>query len=286
MYINFESIWIYLKLLQEYFRNILQWFHRSKGSKNLNGKVVVITGSANGIGREMCRLLNRFGCHLAMIDIDHFTNKELASNLSSSSPSWTKTIAYKCDLTNLDEIDLIVGQILLDFDHIDILINNAGYVNCKRIGSLSQDEIRRTFDVNILSSIWLCKQLLPSMIENREGHIVAISSIAGLLGNANLVDYCASKHAVIGMMKALELELDAQNLNFIKLTTICPLMISTGMFRKLHTRFQWLYPILTPESVAKSILDSIVREDFLVTIPKHCRIATILERFAFFFFLV
>ncbi|KAI7684875.1 Epidermal retinol dehydrogenase 2 [Sarcoptes scabiei] len=202
MYINFESIWIYLKLLQEYFRNILQWFHRSKGSKNLNGKVVVITGSAN---------------------------------------------------------------------------DNAGYVNCKRIGSLSQDEIRRTFDVNILSSIWLCKQLLPSMIENREGHIVAISSIAGLLGNANLVDYCASKHAVIGMMKALELELDAQNLNFIKLTTICPLMISTGMFRKLHTRFQWLYPILTPESVAKSILDSIVREDFLVTIPKHCRIATILE---------
>lgn len=97
---------------------------------------------------------------------------------------------------------------------------------------------------------------------------MAISSIAGLLGTPNLVDYCASKHAVVGLMSALDRELHHRGAyENIKLTTVCPLSISTGMFEKPRTKFEAIFPVCTPEFVAKNAVDAILKEKSLVCVP-------------------
>ena len=107
------------------------------------------------------------------------------------------------------------------------------------------------------------------MLERQTGQIVAISSIAGLIGTTNLVDYCASKFAVTGMMEALQREFECSNRDYIKLTTICPIGFASGMFKAVQSRFEWLLPLLTLEYTADSCLDAILAEDNLVSIPRN-----------------
>lgn len=108
------------------------------------------------------------------------------------------------------------------------------------------------------------------MIKNNHGHIVALSSCAGLFGVENLVPYCASKFAVRGLMEALFLELRSQNkANNIKLTTIYPYMVDTGLCKKPKIRFEKSMPMKTPKEVAECIVSSQRRGALEVTIPEY-----------------
>lgn len=86
-------------------------------------------------------------------------------------------------------------------------MNNAGIMPCRPLGEQTESEIRRTFEVNVFAHLWLLQATLPDMLAARRGHVVALSSVAGLGGLTNLVPYCGSKFAVKGMMEALSEEL-------------------------------------------------------------------------------
>ncbi|KAH6924312.1 hypothetical protein HPB50_015137 [Hyalomma asiaticum] len=114
----------------------------------------------------------------------------------------------------------------------------------------------------------MIQEFLPGMLVQKEGHIVAMSSIAGYVGTGYLTDYCASKFAVRGLMCALDEELYQLGLlDKIKLTTVCPMAINTGMFKEPKSRFPWLAPILETRAVADRTLDAILREQLEVVIP-------------------
>ncbi|OTF74991.1 epidermal retinol dehydrogenase 2-like protein [Euroglyphus maynei] len=282
IYEFFTLIW---NIVLVYFEIIKSWF-KSKEQKNLSRKVIVITGSAHGIGKEMSIKLNRLGARLALIDINQNQNDELIEQLKLESPD-ADIVGYACDLTDGSEVDIlsnIIDLILCVSTHqLQYLtqIDNAGIVKCAPFNELEPQDIRRTFDVNVFAHFWLIRHFLPSMIERRNGHIVAISSACGLSGKGNLVDYCAAKHAVVGLMTALDCELRLLNLDDrIQLTTICPLTIATGMFKRPSTRFSFLMPILTPIKVAQTIIDMIREPDspFLITIPAHAYWMIMLEK--------
>ncbi|KAH7933465.1 hypothetical protein HPB49_012907 [Dermacentor silvarum] len=176
--------------------------------------------------------------------------------------------AYQCDVSDEKQVRELARRVSQEVGPVAILVNNAAVTQCQPLLTLKPEQIRRTLDVNLLSHFWMIQEFLPGMLVQKEGHIVAMSSIAGYVGTGYLTDYCASKFAVRGLMCALNEELYQLGLlDKIKLTTVCPMAINTGMFKEPKSRFPWLAPILETQAVADRTMDAILREELEVVIP-------------------
>ncbi|XP_073924757.1 epidermal retinol dehydrogenase 2 isoform X2 [Castor canadensis] len=123
------------------------------------------------------------------------------------------------------------------------------------------------------------KAFLPAMVANNHGHLVCISSSAGLVGINGLADYCASKFAAVGFAESMFLETFAEKQTGIKTTIVCPFFIKTGMFEGCTTRFPTLLPILEPEYAARTIVDGILKEKVYLYMPKFLYILLFLKSF-------
>ncbi|XP_022701741.1 estradiol 17-beta-dehydrogenase 11-like [Varroa jacobsoni] len=235
--------------------------------KNVADKVVLLTGAGHGVGRLIAHRLGDLGARCVLIDINKDTNEAVADEVrAKGQQAW----AYQCDVSNEEQIKEIHQRIRREVGPIDILINNAAIVNCQELLEIPSASIRRNFEVNILSHMWTIREFLPAMKERGEGHIVAMSSIAGVLGTAYLTDYCASKFAVRGLMTALEEELYVQGYSEkIHLTTVCPVAINTGMFQSLLTRFAWAVPILEPDNVVDKVIEAFLTNRKEIVLPSY-----------------
>ena len=142
---------------------------------------------------------------------------------------------------------------------MDVLILNAGVINGKVLEELTEQEIRKTFDVNVLGLYWATKAFLPTMKQRRSGHIVTIASAAGLLGVVRQVDYCATKHAAVGFAESLRVELHRYAPD-LRTTLVCPYYINTGMFDGVKSKVGWLLPILEEQDVADKVISAVERD--------------------------
>lgn len=247
-------------------------------TKSLAGKVVLITGSGHGVGRELALRFARLGAKLLLVDIHKENNEAVAYEVKQESGS---AASYQCDVSDEAQVRLLARKVAQDVGPVAVLVNNAAVTNCQPVLTLQPDQIRRTLDVNLLSHFWMIQEFLPGMLAQKEGHIVAVSSIAGFIGTGYLTDYCASKFAVRGLMHALEEELFQLGLlDKIKLTTVYPVAINTGMFKEPKSRFPFLAPILETKDVAQKTLEAVLREDKEVVIPHHLML---MHRFMFLF---
>lgn len=247
-------------------------FHKRE-EENAKGKVVVVTGAGHGFGKEIANLFASKGSSVALIDINRANNEKAAQDINLKKYEG-KAMPFTCDISKEDELKRVFSLIKNSLGPVDILINNAGIVQCKSILDLSTEGIKKTFDVNVYPQFTAIRCVLPDMIERNRGHIVSVASIAGLLGTANLTDYCASKFALVGLMKALDIELHANGANQnIHLTTICPLTMATGMFKAPKTRFNFLFPIVEATDAAEQAVHSILTKEPLVIIPKKVEYA-------------
>lgn len=239
----------------------------SREEKSVQGQVVVITGAGHGLGKEMAILLSERGASLALVDINKDSVEQVAEELRSATEANVQT--YVCDVRNVDSVTETMEKIKQTQGPIDILINNAGIVSCKPLTDLKSTDVERTFQVNVFAHFWTVRAVLPDMLSRGTGHIVAISSIAGVLGTANLTDYCASKFAIIGLMKSLEMELHENGQNAgIHLTTVLPLAMTTGMFHAPRTRFESVFPVVDATSVAQKAVHAILTNETQVFVPK------------------
>lgn len=157
-----------------------------KRSQSVLDKVVVVTGAGHGLGKELAVKLSSRGAKIALIDINTSNNESVEKEIISTGHD---AIAYTCDVTNEEDVKRVLERIKTDLGQIDILINNAGVVQCLPITDLKSSMIEKTFQVNVFSHFWTIRSVLPDMITRGTGHVVAISSIAGLLGTPNCVDY-------------------------------------------------------------------------------------------------
>lgn len=229
------------------------------------GKNVLITGSASGIGRLMAQKIATRGGNVILWDL----NLAGLESLSDQLHRWGyKASAYhQCDLSDRDEIRDTARLVLDEHGAVDILINNAGIVSGKPLLELSDDAIERTFSVNTLSLFRTTRAFLPGMIAQNSGHIVTIASAGGLIGVPRMTDYSASKFAAIGFDDSLRVELKRLGHSGIKTTVVCPYYISTGMFKGVKTRFPWLLPIMEPEEAANKIINAIEKDKQRLIMP-------------------
>jgi all-trans-retinol dehydrogenase (NAD+) len=228
-----------------------------------SNKIALITGAAGDIGRLMALDIAARGAHVVLWDIDDTGLAKVAGEIATAG---NKINTYHCDVSDRETVYRTAEKVRDEVGKVDILINNAGIVSGRSFLENTDEQLRRTMEVNILSHFWTVKTFLPDMINSNTGHIVTIASAGGIMGAARLVDYSASKFAAFGFDEALRAELKKQKLN-IRTTVVCPYFIKGEMFAGVKTRFSFLLPILDADYVSERIVKAIARNKRRVIMP-------------------
>ena len=249
--------------------------------KDIKDKVILVTGGASGIGKLMAFAFAEKKAKVVIWDINGEAIKAVENE------ALQKSLFIKgmvCDVSNREDIYKQAKKLIADFGNLDILINNAGVVSKKPDSpvngplflSLADETIIKTININTLSLFWTCKAFLPGMVERNSGHIVNISSAAGIIGVNGLPDYCAGKFAAFGFNESLRMELKRMK-SKIKTTVVCPFFINTGMFDGVKTRFPFLLPILKPTYAAKKIVSAVLKGKKQLIMPRFVHSVFILR---------
>lgn len=194
----------------------------------LQNKIALVTGGARGIGKAISLVLASEGAHIAFTDI--VLGDAADATLQEIRAMGVKCIAIKSDAKDYASTQQAVDTVIKEFQRIDVLINNAGITRDNLLVRMSEDEWDAVIGTNLKGVFNYCRAVARQMIGQREGNIVNISSIAGVVGNAGQVNYSASKAGVIGITKTLAKELASRN---IRVNAVAPGVVETDMTKKL-----------------------------------------------------
>jgi len=194
------------------------------------GNTAIITGGSRGLGEGMVLKLAKMGYNVVLNFVsDRSKEKAYALVQKIKIEYGVDGLAIQADVGDYEECKKLVDAAIDKFGNkIDVLVNNAGIDNNLSFLKLTPEKYTRLINVNLMSYIHCCHLVMPYMVEAKEGCIVNISSIGGLMGVAEQVDYCAAKSGVIGLSRGLAVEFGKSN---IRVNTIAPGMIWTDMLR-------------------------------------------------------
>jgi len=220
--------------------------------ENLKGKTAIITGAARGIGRQIALSFAKEGADVAFTDLKIDENMQsLEKELAALG---VRGKGYASDASNYTQTDEVVEQIVKDFGKVDILINNAGITRDTLLMRMDEETWDLVIKVNLKSVFNFTKAVQKTMLKQRSGSIVNMSSVVGVSGNAGQSNYSASKAGIIGFTKSIAKELGSRG---IRCNAIAPGFIITDMTAKLsdEVREEWIKGIPlrrggTPEDVA------------------------------------
>ena len=212
---------------------------------NLEGHIALVTGASRGIGEVIATRLAKAGAKVA---VNYHTGLDGASQVVGTITSLgSEAFAVGCDVTQEDQVESMVKQVVQRWERLDILVNNAGITRDKLLLRMRADEWDDVISVN-LKGAYLCTRFaLPQMLRQRRGRIVNISSVVGISGNQGQANYAASKAGLIGFTKAMAREVASRN---ITVNAIAPGYITTAMVQQL------------PEDAQQRILDRIPMSRF------------------------
>ncbi|KAM4864864.1 epidermal retinol dehydrogenase 2 isoform 1-T2 [Thomomys bottae] len=248
-----------------------------KPRKNVAGEIVLITGAGSGLGRLLALQFARLGSVLVLWDVNAEGNEKTCQMAQEAGA--TRVHTYTCDCSLKEEVYKVAEQVRKDVGDVSILINNAGIVTGRKFLDCPDELMEKSFEVNFKAHLWTYKAFLPAMVANNHGHLVCISSSAGLVGVNGLADYCASKFAALGFAESMFLETHVQNHTGIKTTIVCPFFIKTGMFEGCTTGCPALLPILEPEYAVEKIVEAILQEKVYLYLPKFLYFLLFLKSF-------
>lgn len=227
---------------------------------NPSPSIVAITGAGSGIGRLLAERFIADGDTVIGLDIDLAALERVKADLGP------RFHGHQLDLADSRAIRTVLAGVQESVGGIDILINNAGIVAGKLLLDHTDEDIRRTFAINVEAHFHTVRAVLPGMIERGRGHIVTIASAGGISATARLSAYSASKFAAVGFDDALRIEMKRLG-HPIHTTLVAPFYINTGMFDGVKTRFSFLLPILDPAKVTTRIHRAIRRKKRRLIMP-------------------
>lgn len=198
---------------------------------DLSNKVAIVTGGSQGVGRGIVETLAKAGADIVIAHYDR-DDTLLNQTMEMVKGYHVKCIAYKVNVANEDEVKTMVADILEKFKRIDILVNNAGIGTVGDLVDLPYSQIDAVLNVNLRGPFTMCKEVLPSMIENNFGRIINISSTSMYTGGGGGAHYAASKSGLMGMMRNLSKVYGENN---ITTNNLAISLIDTEMFRSRYT---------------------------------------------------
>ena len=190
----------------------------------LTDKVCIITGAGKGFGKAIAKKFADNGAKLALITRTQSDVDDLYREFYGYE---NKFLAICGDVSDQDTVNSFVAEVKNKFGRIDVLVNNAGMRFRKKFEEITLEEFSLVLNVNVVSMFMLCKAVMPTMVEQRTGKIINISSVVGTLGLPELSAYATSKAAIIGLTKALSVEYGESN---IQVNAIAPGFCKTSYF--------------------------------------------------------
>ena len=206
---------------------------------SLEGKVALVTGAAYGIGFAIAEAYAKAGAKIAF---NCRSTEHMEKAMAAYRGKGIDAKGYICDVTDEAQVEKMVADIEKELGSVDILVNNAGITKDNLIMRMSEEEFDKVIEVNLKGAFNCMKHVSRIMLKQKSGHIINMSSVSGVMGNAGQVNYCASKAGIIGMTKSLARELGSRG---ITVNAIAPGFIETEMTDVL------------PEDVKENLLASI-----------------------------
>jgi short-subunit dehydrogenase len=240
--------------------------------RSLEGKLVLITGAAAGIGRALALAMAGERANLLLVDIDATRLAETAIAARSRGVTVDVCVA---DLASAEEVGRLAARVRHDYPQLDVLVNNAGVAYYGTTHEMSHEQWRRVMAVNLFAPIQLTRELLPALFERPEAHVLNMCSIAGLVGMGRLAAYNATKFALVGFSESLRAEYGARGLG---VTALCPGLVRTGIFESAMTGGGKTPPRIprwmtaSPERVARRAVRAIRKNQGLVVITAQARL--------------
>ena len=193
-----------------------------------NEQVIVVTGAASGIGKEICRLFARRGAKLGLLDRDQEALDALAAELGQGG---VRCVAAVADARDREQAHAAIEKVVGTLGPIDILIPCAGICRASTVDDLKVSDLEEILRTNFLGVVYMIEAVLPSMLERRRGHIVGISSLAGVRGIPFEPAYSASKAAVAAYLESLRPHLRGRG---VSVTTIFPGYVQTPLLDEIN----------------------------------------------------
>ena len=187
-------------------------------------KVAFITGATRGIGKQIALTLSKEGYHIALNY--RREGEELDSVKREIEENQVECLAVKGDVSNFEECEELVKQVIGKFGKIDVLVNNAGITKDMLLMRMKKEDFEQVIDVNLVGTFNVTKNVISYMLKARTGRIINISSVVGISGNAGQTNYAASKAGIIGFTKSLAKEVASRN---ILVNAVAPGFIETSM---------------------------------------------------------
>lgn len=199
--------------------------------KLLENKNVIITGASRGIGKGIAQIFAEHGANVAFTySSSEAPALELEKELGALG---VKAKAYKSNAASFEEAEQLVSSVLEDFGGVDVLINNAGITKDNLLMRMGEEDFDKVIEVNLKSVFNMTKAVQRTLLKQRAGSIINMSSVVGVKGNAGQTNYAASKAGMIGFTKSVALELGSRN---IRCNAIAPGFIETEMTDKLDEK--------------------------------------------------
>jgi short-subunit dehydrogenase len=247
-------------------------------SKDLKGRVAVVTGASSGIGRATAERLAADGVQVAL-------GARRADRLAAVADGIRRlggaAHAVPTDVTQPEQVDRLIAEALGAFGRVDILVNNAGVGYFGPVESTSIAEARRLFDVNVMGTFFGIRAAVPVMRQQGGGHIINVSSIVGKRATPGNGFYSATKFAQVALSESLRLELQSAN---IRVSIVCPVSTTTEFFdvaaSRSPLRFAPVGPTYSAEQVAACILQCVHRPRVEVMVYPLTRMLVVLNALA------
>jgi 3-oxoacyl-[acyl-carrier protein] reductase len=211
----------------------------------LEGQLAVVTGAGRGIGRAVALALGVEGADLALCARTQAELDEAAQAVHDAAAGAVDVLAVRCDVASADEVSRFAAQVGARLGQPRIIVNNAGIAARGRLDEQPPDEWQRIIDVNFGGTYHVTRAFLPGMRAARAGRVINVSSISGRQGTALLTAYCAAKHAVVGLTRALAEEVRGDG---IQVNAVCPGSVDTAML--VGSGYP---PAMTPDEVARVV---------------------------------
>ncbi len=225
--------------------------------KRLEGKTAIVTGAAGGLGSAICRLFAREGATVAVADLDLEGARALAGEIAAAGG---RAVAVRADVTSAEDTAQMTAAAvrLAGGGGVDILVNNAGIAGLGAVTEITEEDWNRVLAVNLTGAYLCSRQVIPEMIRAGGGSIVCVSSVAGVTAQAGQAAYHASKHGLIGLVRAMALDHARDG---IRVNAVCPGAVDTPLLSPLTgermaalAARHALGRIARPEEIASAIL--------------------------------
>ncbi|MBM3166285.1 MAG: SDR family oxidoreductase [Chloroflexi bacterium] len=231
--------------------------------KDVEGKVVLITGGADGIGYALATNFVKGKAKVVLADIDEESLKKAASQLREMGGV---VYPFECDVRDRAQVYDLAEQVHQQVGTVDILVNNAGVAFGGKFLDIPDEIHQQIMDVNIMGYIWVTKAFLADILAKKRGHLIFLASATGLGGTPKLSSYSTSKHAVVGFAETLRWELMMdKSFKDVHITIVCPAFVSTAMVEGVKpprgTR------LLTPQETGERIYKAMKSNKAMLIMP-------------------